>query len=57
MDKNLLYEPLQEARQHYDEYFKKQQGKIPKQDEIRYQNQYDILTQIIDILGKTPQEK
>jgi len=30
MDKNLLYEPLIEARQHYDEFFKKEEGKLKK---------------------------
>lgn len=30
MDKNILYEPLVEVRQHYEQYFKKEEGKIPK---------------------------
>lgn len=32
MNKDLLYAPLVECRGNYDDYFKKEQGKIPEQD-------------------------
>ncbi len=56
MDKNILYEPLVEAKQHYTEYFKKQEGKIPKEDEERYRKQYGLLSEIVVNLESTQQQ-
>lgn len=57
MDKGLLYEPLVEARENYDEYFKKQEGVIGKEDEVRFRKQYEILNEIIGILDNSPEKK
>ena len=40
MKKDLLYEPLLDSRKNYEEYFKKEAGKIPPADEQRYKQQY-----------------
>ena len=53
MDKNILYEPLVEAKQHYEEYFKKHEGKIAKEDEERYRKQYGLLREIVANLEST----
>lgn len=56
MDKNLLYEPLVEAKQHYEDYIKKNEGKIGKEDEERYRKQYGLLGEIVANLESTEKQ-
>ncbi len=57
MKKDLLYEPLQESKANYEDYFKKQQGKIPATDLERYRSQYCIIQQILKVLDENPENK
>ena len=57
MKKDLLYEPLLDSRKNYEEYFKKEEGKIPQADLERYRNQYKLILEILEVFDKTPEDK
>lgn len=57
MNKDLLYTPLVECRANYDDFFKREEGKIKEQDLVRYKKQYVIICEIIDTLDNQPDNK
>lgn len=57
MDKSLLLEPLQETKANYEQYFKKEEGKISEADLARYKGQYDIVLKILHLLETSPENK
>lgn len=57
MKKDLLYEPLVESNKNYEEFFKKQEGKIAEQDLQRFKKQHEVIRQILRVLDETPEDK
>jgi hypothetical protein len=57
MNKDILYAPLVECRENYEQYFKKDEGKIPPADLPRFQKQHEIIDAIIKTLDNDPNDK
>lgn len=57
MDKEILYQPLQEAEQNYLTYFKDNEGKISESDQKNYDGQLECVRELIKTLEDTPDDK
>jgi hypothetical protein len=57
MEKDILEEPLKEARESYETYLAKMPDNVPQEDKDRYLNQYDCLKKLLQILDNNPDKK
>jgi peroxin-19 len=57
MDKEILYEPLQEAKKNYDEYLKANTDKIKDEDMKNYKGQYECIEKLIKICDSDANNK
>ena len=57
MEKDILEEPLKEAKESYETYLAKMPEAVPQEDKERYLNQYDCLKKLLHILDANPNNK
>jgi Pex19 protein family. len=57
MDKDILEEPLKEARKNYENYFKENEGKIKPEELAQYDAQYKCILELIETIEKEPENK
>ena len=57
MNKDLLYAPLIECRESYDDFFKNKANGVNQQDMTRFKKQYQIICGIITVLDNEPENK
>ncbi len=57
MDKEVLQEPLEEAKKNYEVYLAEKGNTLDETDKKNYKEQYNCILELIDILEKDPQNK
>ena len=57
MDKDIIYEPLLEARKSYLKYLEENGEKIEAGNKERYESQLKVIGEIIECLEKQPEKK
>lgn len=57
MEKDLLQEPLTEAKKHYETYLEENKGKLTETESKNYTEQYNCITQLIEVLDTEPNNK
>ncbi|KRX06812.1 hypothetical protein PPERSA_11457 [Pseudocohnilembus persalinus] len=57
MDKDILLEPLKDAKENYSKYLEENEGKIDEKDYDKYVNQLACIDEILEIIDKDPNNK
>lgn len=57
MEKDLLLEPLSEAKKHYETYLEENKGKLNETDSKNYTEQYNCIIQLLEVLDNDPNNK
>ena len=54
MSKDVLYEPMQEIRSKYPEWLRENEDKLPPEELLKYQKQFDYVSQICQCYEREP---
>ena len=57
MDKDILQDPLDEAKKNYEDYFKKNENTIDPKELVRFKDQYNCILELLQVLEKDAQNK
>jgi len=57
MDKDILQEPLEEAKKNYESYLAEKGNELNETDKKNYTEQYNCILQLLEIIEKEPQDK
>lgn len=57
LNKEILYEPLKEAKTAYEDYFKEKGDTLPAGEKSNYEKQYSLLMKIVEVLDNEPENK